>query len=201
MIKAADCRAKSTRKVRKDKNMEIKSNNGVIYLTPDFAHFEKCGDFIGLNLEGDLSRLNESVLDVPRKAHYDRVKLRRAFPFSLEEKYVSVLDTEQNEIGLIEDIEIFPEADVKLIKEELDRVYYSPRIFKINSIKERLGYAYFNVTSDAGELEIPLRDVFRSLLRIGEDKIVIIDVDGNRYYIESVEALDKNSQKKLELYV
>jgi L-ribulose-5-phosphate 3-epimerase UlaE len=112
-----------------------------------------------------------------------------------------VLDTEQNEIGLIEDIVIFPEEDVKLIREELDRVYYSPRIFKINSIKERLGYAYFNVTSDAGELEIPLRDVFRSLLRIGEDKIVIIDVDGNRYYIESIAALDKNSQKKLELYV
>jgi hypothetical protein len=39
------------------------------------------------------------------------------------------------------------------------------------------------------------------LLRIGEDKIVIIDVDGNRYYIESIAALDKNSQKKLELYV
>ncbi len=181
--------------------MEVKHNNGVIYLTPEIAHFEKNGDFLALNLKGELSRLNESLLDVQRKPYYDRVKLRRAFPFSLDDEYISVLDNEQNEIGLIETLSCFDEKQAQLVRDELVRVYYSPRVTSIKSIKERLGYAYFNVESDAGELEIPLKDVFKSLLRIGEDKIVIIDVDGNRYYIESVNALDKNSQKKLELYI
>lgn len=181
--------------------MGIKYNNGVVYLTPEFAHFEKCGDFLGLDLSGDLSKLNESTLDVPRSAHYDRVRLRRAFPFSLEEKYVSVLDTEQNEIGLIEDMSVFGEKDIALLREELERVYYSVRILSIKSVKERLGYAFFTVVSDAGELEIPLRDVYRSIIRIGTDKLAIVDTDGNRYYIDSIEALDKSSQKKLELYI
>ncbi len=181
--------------------MEIKYNNGVVYLTPEFAHFKKCGDFLGLDIDGDTSLLRESALDVERKNHYDRIRLRRAFPFTSSENYISVLDSDQNEIGLVEDISAFPEAETALIKEELERVYYSPRILKIKAVKEKLGYAYFNADCDCGELDIPLRDVYRSIIRIGDDRIVIIDVDGNRYYIDSVEALDKKSRKKLEMYV
>ena len=181
--------------------MEIQYNNGVVFLTPEMAHFIKSGDFVGLELSGELEKLNESALDLPRLAHYDRIRLRRAFPFSLESEYVSVLDNDMNEIGLIKDISVFPDTDRELICAELERVYYSPRILSIKSVKERLGYAYFAVTSDAGELEIPLRDVYRSLIRIGEDRLAIIDTDGNRYYIDSIKALDKNSQKKLELYI
>ncbi|MBO7148293.1 MAG: DUF1854 domain-containing protein [Clostridia bacterium] len=181
--------------------MEIKYNNGVVYLTPELASFVKVGDFLGVDLTGDISRLNESALDAPRLPHYDRVRLRRAFPFSLGDKYISVLDFEQNEIGLIEDISAFPEKQAQLIRNELERVYYSPRVTAIKSVKERLGYAFFAVDSDVGALEIPLRDVYRSLIRIGDDRLVIIDTDGNRYYIDSIKALDKTSQKKLELYV
>ncbi|MBQ7821727.1 MAG: DUF1854 domain-containing protein [Clostridia bacterium] len=181
--------------------MDTKYNNGVVFLTPETASFVKCGDFLGLDLAGDLEKLNESALDVPRLAHYDRVRLRRAFPFSLGDKYISVLDNDMNEIGLIEDMSVFSDADRSLINEELERVYYSMRILSIKSVKERLGYAFFAVTSDAGDIEIPLRDVYRSLIRIGEDSLAIVDTDGNRYYIDSIKALDKNSQKKLELYI
>lgn len=181
--------------------MGIKYNNGVVYLTPEFAHFEKNGDFLALRLEGELSRLCENALDVERLAYYDRVKLRRAFPFSLDSRYISVLDTEQNEIGLIEDIEIFGEKERELIKSELERVYFTPKIKTIKSVKDRVGFTYFDVVCDVGEREIPVKDVYKSLLRIGEDKIVLMDADGNRYYIEEISKLDKNSKKKLELYI
>ena len=181
--------------------MEIKYNNGVVYLTPEIAVFKKSGDFLGLELKGELDNLTESALDVKRQPFYDRVRIRRAFPFSLADKFVSVLDNDQNEIGLIEDIGVFPEEQARLILEELDRVYFCPEILKINSVKERLGYAYFNVVCDTGERDIPLRDVYRSIIRVSDDRIVIIDVDGNRYGISSLKALDKNSMKKLELYL
>ena len=181
--------------------MDIKYNNGVIYLTPEIAKFKKCGDFLGLELKGDLDALSESALDVKRQPFYDRVRVRRTFPFSLADKYVSILDNDQNEIGLIENVGDFPEEDAELIREELDRVYFCPEILKINSVRERLGYAYFGVICDTGEREIPLRDVYRSIIRVSDDRIVIIDVDGNRYGIKSLKALDKNSMKKLELYL
>ena len=181
--------------------MEIKYNNGVIYLTPEIAVFKKCGDFLGLELKGDLDSLTESALDVKRQPFYERVRIRRAFPFSLAERYVSVLDNDQNEIGLIEDISVFPDEQAGLLREELERVYFCPEILKINSVRERLGYAYFGVVCDTGEREIPLRDIYRSIIRVNDDRIVIIDIDGNRYGISSLKALDKNSMKKLELYL
>ena len=181
--------------------MEIKYNNGVVYLTPGLVRFVKCGDFLGLDILADTSLLRESALDIERKGHYDRVRLRRAFPFNSSENYISVLDEDQNEIGLIEDITLFGEAELALIREELARVYYSAQILKIKAVKEKLGYAYFTVCCDNGERDIPLRDVYRSIIRLGEDRLVIIDVDGNRYYIDSVSALDKKSRKKLEMYI
>ena len=181
--------------------MNVKYNNGVIYLTPEIASFKKCGDFLGLELRGDLDALTESALDVKRQPSYDRVRVRRAFPFSLADKFVSVLDNDQNEIGLIEDLSVFPEEQAELIKAELERVYFCPEILKILSVRERLGYAYFSVVTDAGEREIPLRDVYRSIIRVNDDRIVLIDIDGNRYGVSSLKALDRGSMKKLELYL
>ena len=181
--------------------MDVKYNNGVIYLTPEIASFKQCGDFLGLELMGDIDALVESTLDVKRQPSYDRVRVRRAFPFSLADKYVSVLDNDQNEIGLIEDLCIFPEEQAELIREELKRVYFCPEILKIVSVRERLGYAYFSVVTDVGEREIPLRDVYRSIIRVSDDRIVLIDIDGNRYGISSLKKLDKGSMKKLELYL
>ena len=181
--------------------MAVKYNNGVVYLTPEIAHFKKCGDFLGLELSGDLDALTESTLDIKRQPSYDRVRIRRTFPFSLADKYVSVLDNDQNEIGLIEDVSIFPEDEAELIRAELERVYFCPEITKIVSVRERLGYAYFSVVTDAGEREIPLRDVYRSIIRVSDDRIVLIDIDGNRYSVSSLKALDRNSMKKLEMYL
>lgn len=177
-------------------------NNGVVNLLPEFAHFEKCGDFLGLSITKDLSKYCESELDLERKPHYDRVRLRRAFPFAEKERFISVLDDDQNEIGLIEDISVFPDNQVALIREELDRVYYMTKILKIKSVKEKIGRAtYFLCENENGEFEMVLRDVSRTIFKLSDDSVIITDIDSNRYFIESLSALDKKSLKKLDVYM
>ena len=50
-----------------------------------------------------------------------------------------------------------------------------------------------------------LQDTFRSIIKSprddGTERIFILDVDGNRYEIPDVEALDRKSYKKIELYL
>ena len=50
-----------------------------------------------------------------------------------------------------------------------------------------------------------LQDTFRSIIKSprddGTERIFILDVDGNRYEIPNVEALDRKSYKKIELYL
>lgn len=133
---------------------------------------------------------------------YDRVFLHRIFPFELFWEYISVLDSEQNEIGVIYSVEDFPEEIKALLKNELAKKYYQPKIKTIRSLKERYGFSYWNVlTKDNRNINFTMQDTFRNIIRIGEDRAILLDVDGNRFIIESIAALDKKSHKKIELYL
>ena len=46
-----------------------------------------------------------------------------------------------------------------------------------------------------------LKDVSKNIRMLDDDRLVITDVDGNRYIIESLSALDKKSLKRLEPYL
>lgn len=162
----------------------------IFYLTPECAAFYKNGDFCGAKIKTD----GEEKI-------YDRVFFHRAFPFDLPSFYVSVQDEEEEEIGLIKDLSVFDDETVELINFELSRKYYTPKITKILSLKETRGFSYWKVASDAGEINFTLQDTYRSISRIGEDRAFITDVSGNRYEIESMEALDSKSRRKLEIYL
>ena len=130
-----------------------------------------------------------------------RAFLCRSFPFELEWEFISVLDEDQCEIGLIRRIEDFAEADREMLVTELNRRYYSPVIQRILSMKERYGFSYWKVITKEGEVGFTLHDTFRSIIRAGESRLILLDVDGNRFEIPDVRALDKKSYKKIELYL
>ena len=130
-----------------------------------------------------------------------RVWLHRAFPFAEPENYISVQNKDQEEIGLIRSLGDFTGEAREILEAELARKYYTPKIQKIRTLKEARGYSFWEVESDAGELQFTLQDTFRSLLRVGEDKVFVFDNYGNRYVIESLAALDPRSLRKLELYL
>ena len=63
------------------------------------------------------------------------------------------------------------------------------------------GFSYWQVDTDDCEISFTVQDTFRNLLRIGEDRVAVFDVDGNRFEIESLSSLDRKSYKKIELYL
>lgn len=133
---------------------------------------------------------------------YDRVFLHRAFPFELLWEYISVLDEDKIEIGIIFNIDDFDLQDKELLVNELDRKYYEPRIKAIVSLKERYGFSYWNVVCEDGRtVKFTMQDTFRNIIRVGEDRAILLDVDGNRFVIESIMGLDRKSHKKIELYM
>ena len=133
---------------------------------------------------------------------YDRVFLHRAFPFELLWEYISVLDTDQIEAGIIFDFSSYDEETKTLLINELERKYYEPRIKTIVSLKERYGFSYWEVIcTDGRSVKFTMQDTFKNIIRIGEDRAILLDVDGNRFVIESIMGLDRKSHKKIELYM
>lgn len=133
---------------------------------------------------------------------FDRVFLHRAFPHELLWEYISVIGDENREIGIIYSIEDFDSESAGLLKTEIERKYYSPVISEINQVKERYGFSYWKVkTEDGRQLNYTMQDTFRNIIHTGEDSAILVDVDGNRYTIKSISALDRKSYRRIELYL
>ena len=160
------------------------------YLDPSTAVFSERGGMISLKIK-----------DGGSDREYDRVFLHRSFPYELADGYISVLDRDGNEIGMIRSVSDFDERAREMIERELKRRYRVRIIKRIRSVNERYGYSYWKIEDDGGEREFTVQDTYKSITKITEDRICITDVDGNRYEIPSLSALDKKSYKRRELFL
>ncbi len=166
---------------------------------------KELSDIVSLNL---LSKENASFYEkdgflyIKYGGEDKRASLHRAFPFSMEREYISVLDTDKKEIGIIRNIDKDFDADsVEILTRELAQKYFSPIITKINGMKDNYGFMQVSADTDLGPMSFGVRDIYRSITKVGGGRIFIYDVDGNRYEVPSVDSLDRKSRKMLELYL
>lgn len=145
--------------------------------------------------------LKNGFLYIKQGEKEERIFLYRQFPFELEWEFLSVMDSEKQEIGILRDLSAFDEETRTLLMRELERRYYTPAIQRILSMKERYGFSYWKVKTADGEVSFTLQDTFRSMIHMGENRLLLLDVNGNRFEIPDVTALDRKSYKKIELYL
>ena len=169
----------------KGKERTLAEISVTVWLTPENATFYSKNGFLYLNYEGK----------------EQRVFLCRQFPFELLWEFISVLNEEQNEVGIIRRLSEFEDEERELLSTELKRRYYTPTIQKIVSVKERYGFSYWKVVCESGEVSFTLHDTYRSIIHAGENRLFFFDVDGNRFEIPDTLALDRKSYKKIELYL
>ena len=156
-----------------------------VWLTPENAEFSLENGLLYLTLNGERHR----------------VTLFRQFPFDLLWEYISVLDEDERELGIVRDIAVFAEDTRALLERELKKRYYTVTVTKILSVKERFGFSYWRVTTTEGEWKFTLRDTMKSISSVNGRRVFFTDVNGNRFEIPDMSALDPKSRKSLELYV
>lgn len=132
---------------------------------------------------------------------YHKVDLHQAFPFSLEHQFISVRDTNGEEIGIIRDVREFPRQSQEAIMNELRWRYYAPQIKRILAIKDEFGHLYWDVETDHGyrKFVTPHRD--DGIFSVGQRRLLIVDMTGNRYEIRDYRELDAKSLRLLEPYI
>lgn len=130
-----------------------------------------------------------------------RITAVRAFPFELLWEYISILDEASRELGMVRRLEDLDPESAGLLREELCRRYRVLSIRRVLSLKERYGFSYWQVETDEGRVGFTMHDTYRNILRVGEDRAFLLDVDGNRFEIPSIEGLDRKSLRRIELYL
>lgn len=167
-------------------------------LTPQNARFYRSG--------GGLISLELKNADGETE-NFERVVVIRSFPVSNPDDYISIREPSTkrrgngSEIGMIRNINEFDTATVALLREELERRYFTPEIKKIYSMKEKFGYSYCDVLTSAGKITFVLNNPYSNIRTLENKSVLISDMDGNCFMIPDPEKLDKASYKKIEIYL
>lgn len=137
---------------------------------------------------------------------YRHITLRRTLPIHEPMRYISVADHENKEIGILASVETLDAGQRNIVVNELDNRYYSPEVLEILSVKDKLGYVYIemrvkNKSQKTYVKSCAIKDVNKNIRMLGENSLIIFDVDGNRYIVENLSGLDKNSVRRLDPYL
>ena len=150
------------------------------YLAPEDLTFARHGAALRMTVAGEQSVLRVTVL--------------RAFPLSDPDRYLSMRDGGGQEVGVLRDPAALPAEAQALLAEELERRYVIPVITRVLEARERFGIVDWRVQTDRGERAFTTRNLRDAQVSPAPGRFVISDVDGNRYDIPDLEALDATSR-------
>jgi hypothetical protein len=128
---------------------------------------------------------------------YERVRIARAFPLSHPDRYLSILNSEGKEIGMVAEPGRLSSASLRLVQDELDLVYYTPVIERITSVESKHGATTWNVVTDRGEAVVSVKDR-GEIRRLAGRRVLFTDVNGLKYDIPDYARLDERSRTLLE---
>ncbi len=168
---------------------EVEEMTSLRYLTKENATFARTeGGFVSLEFDGK---------------KWDRVQVIRLFPFTEPNQFISIRTVEERskEIGVIEDMKQVTKETRKMLEEQLNLHYFMPIIEKIVDIKDEYGYAYFHVMTDRGECRFTINMGGNAVVRLTDSRLIITDLDENRFEIPDVFKLSQKEQRKLDLFL
>ena len=139
----------------------------------------------------------ELVVQLPDGSTHTRVEPVRSFPLSETVRFITLLDSERNEIGIVEDARKLPPQSRDVLLEELEKRYFMPKITKINSLDGQFGVTQWDVETTQGNVEFGMRTRY-DIVTLGNGRVLIKDADGNRYEIENYNKLDQKSYALLQ---
>ena len=138
-------------------------------------------------------------LTIDKDRSYIKIKIVRAAPLSHPRQYISILDAKNEEICMIEDLKQLDLEMQGIAEEELDRRYLTSNILRVISVRHEFGTSYWDVETHRGQREFVVQNVAESAQWLGDHRILIVDVDGNRFEIANLKDLDKKSLKNVEM--
>ena len=139
----------------------------------------------------------ELVVQLPDGSTHTKVEPVRSFPLSETVRFITLLDSERNEIGIVEDARKLAPQSRDVLIEELEQRYFMPKITKINSLDGQFGVTQWDVETTQGDVQFGMRTRY-DIVTLGNGRVLIKDADGNRYEIENYNKLDQKSYALLQ---
>ncbi len=134
---------------------------------------------------------------------YDRVGVYLTFPLTNPEEFISIREADEKarEIGIIEKLSQIPKEQQEMLREQIKLRYFMPVITKVLDVKDEYGYAYWNVVTSFGACRFTTQMSGDAVIHLSDSRLLVTDIDGNRYEIPDFYQLNVMERKKLDLFI
>ena len=128
---------------------------------------------------------------------FEGLELHRMFPITGLNRYISLIDSEGEEIAVIRNIDnLLPESK-EAVEQCLDEYYMIPRIKRFIKMREKFHIWMWTVETDRGNHSFSILNTSIDIKTLYDGRILIRDSNDNRYEIPDYTKLDKKSLKMI----
>jgi hypothetical protein len=141
-----------------------------------------------------ISRNSLGELVLEREGEEPRVvKPVRALPITDPAHWIGLMDEKGKQVHMVRSLKELDPDSQEVLSQELDQAYFLPKVRRIHQINEEYGVLRLDVETDKGPrtFEVRTREHIRFL---PEGRVILRDLDGNRYEIPRMADLDTHSQ-------
>ncbi len=158
-----------------------------IYIDNDMARFTR----------KDLTVVDMELSDGRR---FEELEPHRLFPVSVQDRYITLLDENGVEQAVIRDLSTLPKDQREIIEDCLNEYYLIPKILRIRDFHERHDGLTLFTETDKGPADISIRVLLKGF-RLDGIRVLVRDINDNRYEIPDINRLDNLSRQILGRYL
>ncbi len=118
-----------------------------------------------------------------------------AAPLSQPNKNLSLMDEKGHEIAFVSDLKSLKIDSREAVVREVRLRYLTSIVNNIVAARQEYGATYWTVDTDRGQREFVTQSLQENAVWLSPEHLLLIDVDGNRFEIMDVEALDAKSRQ------
>ena len=156
-------------------------------------------------IDGDCARFTRKDLtlvdmELSDGRKFEDLEPHRLFPVSVRDRYIALLDNNGAEQAVIRNLKTLPNDQQEIIEDCLNEYYLVPKILRIRDVHERFDGLTLFTDTDKGQTNIEIRILRKGFVMDGI-RVLIRDINDNRYEVPDITQLDNLSRQILGRYL
>jgi len=143
----------------------------------------------GIFLDAEFYHTKEKLTDL---------EPHRLFPKSGGNKYITLIDSEGNQVAIIRDVSTLMPESRKAVESALEEYYMIPKITRFIKMVDTFQIWMWTAETDHGILTFEVKNHISTVKPLYDGRVMITDTSDNRYEIPDYRKMDKRSVKMIE---
>lgn len=133
---------------------------------------------------------------------YENLEPRKLFPYTNQTMFITLLDSDERELGFVRDFDELDEDSKKALLECFKEYYMIPKILKVLECEDKFGTLKWRVETDRGEVTFNIKNRHSDIKHLyGTPRVIVRDSNDNRYEIPDINKMDGHSNRILFSYL